>query len=145
MGQLIINYYLFPIPQSPIPQNSTLPTMQITQSLHTAILVTDLEQAENFYGRILGLSKIDRTLKYPGAWYQLGNYQIHLIVASDVPTENPNAKWGRNPHVAFSVADLEAAKQELLNQNYPIQASASGRAAVFVKDPDGNVIELSQG
>ncbi|HIK05193.1 MAG TPA: VOC family protein [Trichormus sp. M33_DOE_039] len=119
--------------------------MQITQSLHTAILVTDLEQAENFYGRVLGLSKIDRTLKYPGAWYQLGNYQIHLIVASDVPTENPNEKWGRNPHIAFSVADLDAAKQELLNQNYPIQASASGRAAIFVKDPDGNVIELSQG
>jgi catechol 2,3-dioxygenase-like lactoylglutathione lyase family enzyme len=119
--------------------------MQITQSLHTAILVTDLERAEKFYGQVLGLSKIDRTLKYPGAWYQVGNYQIHLIVASDVPTEKPNDKWGRNPHVAFSVADLDAAKQELLNQNYPIQASASGRAAIFVKDPDGNVIELSGG
>ncbi|AUT01392.1 glyoxalase [Nostoc sp. CENA543] len=119
--------------------------MQITQSLHTAILVTDLEQAENFYGQVLGLSKINRTLKYPGAWYQVGDYQIHLIVAPDVPTEKPNEKWGRNPHVAFSVADLEAAKQELLNQNYPIQASASGRAAIFVKDPDGNVIEISQG
>lgn len=119
--------------------------MQITHSLHTAILVTDLEQSEHFYGQVLGLAKIDRTLKYPGAWYQVGNYQIHLIVASDVPTDNPHEKWGRNPHVAFSVADLDAAKQELLNQNYPIQASASGRAAIFVQDPDGNVIELSQG
>ncbi|WP_427162880.1 VOC family protein [Aliinostoc sp. HNIBRCY26] len=119
--------------------------MQITQTLHTAILVTDLEQAENFYGQVLGLSKINRTLKYPGAWYQVGDYQIHLIVAPDVPTEKPNEKWGRNPHVAFSVADLDAAKQELLHQNYPIQASASGRAAIFVKDPDGNVIEISQG
>ncbi|RCJ38325.1 glyoxalase [Nostoc minutum NIES-26] len=118
--------------------------MQITQSLHTAILVTDLERSEHFYGKVLGLSKIDRTLKYPGAWYQVGNYQIHLIVASTVPTDNPNEKWGRNPHIAFSVADLNAAKQELLNQNYPIQASASGRAALFTQDPDGNIIELSQ-
>ncbi|MBD2626852.1 VOC family protein [Trichormus variabilis] len=117
--------------------------MQISQSLHTAILVTDLERSENFYGKVLGLAKIDRTLKYPGAWYQIGNYQIHLIVSSSVPTDNQNEKWGRNPHIAFCVADLEAAKTELINQNYSIQASASGRAAIFTKDPDGNVIELT--
>ncbi|MEH2255837.1 VOC family protein [Nostoc sp.] len=118
--------------------------MQITQSLHTAILVTDLECSEHFYGKVLGLSKIDRSLNYPGTWYQVGDYQIHLIVATTVPTENPNNKWGRNPHVAFTVADLDAAKQEFLKQNYPIQASASGRAALFTQDPDGNIIELSQ-
>ena len=118
--------------------------MQITNSLHTAILVTDLERSEHFYGTVLGLAKIDRSLKYPGAWYQVGNYQIHLIVAPSSPTDNQNEKWGRNPHVAFSVVDLEIAKQELLNHNYPIQASASGRPAVFTQDPDGTIIELSQ-
>ncbi|MEH2006606.1 VOC family protein [Nostoc sp.] len=118
--------------------------MQITQSLHTAILVTDLERSEHFYGKVLGLSKIDRSLNYAGAWYQVGDYQIHLIVATTVPTENPNEKWGRNPHVAFSVTDLDAAKQQFLNHNYPIQTSASGRAALFTQDPDGNIIELSQ-
>ncbi|MBW4689075.1 MAG: VOC family protein [Komarekiella atlantica HA4396-MV6] len=118
--------------------------MQITQSLHTAILVTDLKRSEHFYGKVLGLSKIDRSLKYSGAWYQVDNYQIHLIVATTVPTKNPNEKWGRNPHIAFSVADLDTAKLELLNHNYRIQASASGRAALFTQDPDGNIIELSQ-
>jgi catechol 2,3-dioxygenase-like lactoylglutathione lyase family enzyme len=126
--------------------------MQITQSLHTAILVTDLERSEHFYGTVLGLEKCggkkpaggDRPLKYPGAWYQIGNYQIHLIVATSVPTDNQNEKWGRNPHIAFSVADLETAKAELLSLNYPIQASASGRPAIFTKDPDGNIIEISQ-
>jgi glyoxylase I family protein len=118
--------------------------MQITRSLHTAILVTDLERSEQFYGKVLGLSKIDRSLKYAGVWYQVGDYQLHLIVAPAVPTENINEKWGRNPHIAFSVADLDTAKQELLNHNYPIQASASGRAALFIQDPDGNIIELSQ-
>jgi catechol 2,3-dioxygenase-like lactoylglutathione lyase family enzyme len=119
--------------------------MQITQSLHTAILVTDLEKSEHFYGTILGLSKINRTLKYPGAWYQIGNYQIHLIVSPFVPTEKQNEKWGRNPHIAFSVVDIEAAKAELQKHNYPFQASASGRPAIFTKDPDGNIIELGQG
>jgi glyoxylase I family protein len=118
--------------------------MQITQSLHTAILVTDLERSEHFYGTVLGLAKIDRSLKYPGAWYQVANYQIHLIVEPTVATDNPHEKWERNPHFAFSVADLDAAKQELLNHNCPIQPSASGRPALFTQDPDGNIVELSQ-
>ncbi|ARV58562.1 glyoxalase [Nostocales cyanobacterium HT-58-2] len=118
--------------------------MQITQCLHTAILVSDLQRAEHFYGKVLALPKVERSLKYPGAWYQVGNYQIHLIVAPSVPTAAQNEKWGRNPHVALSVADLDVAKQQLLDHNCLIQPSASGRPALFTKDPDGNIIELSQ-
>ncbi|MBW4609251.1 MAG: VOC family protein [Hassallia sp. WJT32-NPBG1] len=118
--------------------------MQITKSLHTAILVSNLEQSEHFYGKVLGLPKVDRSLKYPGAWYQIGESQLHLIVAPTVPTDNPNEKWGRNPHIAFSVTDLDAAKQQLLDHNCLLQPSASGRPALFTQDPDGNIIELSQ-
>ncbi|MBF2007210.1 VOC family protein [Chlorogloeopsis fritschii PCC 9212] len=118
--------------------------MQITQSLHTAILVTDLERSEHFYGTVLGLAKVERPMKFPGAWYQVGEYQVHLIVAPTVPNEPKNEKWGRNPHIAFLVSDLDAAKQQLLNYNFPVQPSASGRPAIFTQDPDGNVIELNQ-
>ena len=90
------------------------PKMQITKSLHTAILVTNLEQSEYFYGKVLGLPKVDRSLKYPGAWYQIGESQLHLIVAPSVPTDNKYEKWGRNPHIAFCVTNLDAAKQQLL-------------------------------
>lgn len=127
--------------------------MQITQCLHAAVLVSDLEQAEHFYSNVLGLSKVERTreahatqtLKYPGVWYQVGEFQIHLIVAplASAELQNPE-KWGRNPHVAFSVADLDAAKNQLIHHGCPIQMSASGRAALFTQDPDGNIIELSQ-
>lgn len=117
--------------------------IQITQCLHTALLVSNLEVAEHFYGVILGLAKISRTMKFPGAWYQVGNFQIHLIVAPKVPTESQNEKWGRNPHIAFLVSDLDAVKRQLLNYNCLIQNSASGRAAIFTKDPDGNIIELN--
>jgi catechol 2,3-dioxygenase-like lactoylglutathione lyase family enzyme len=124
-------------------------SMQVKQCLHTAILVSDLEQADRFYGEVLGLAKVERSLKFSGAWYQVGAYQIHLIVASTVPsTQSPEIqnfeKWGRNPHIAFAVSDLDAAKQQLLTHNCPIQMSASGRAALFTQDPDGNFIELSQ-
>lgn len=138
---------LFRLSPHPIPHTSILHkvrTMQITQCLHTAILVSDLELSEHFYGKVLELPKVSRSLKFPGAWYQVGEYQIHLIVASKIPTEYQNQKWGRNAHIAFSVSDLEAAKLQLLNYNCLIQPSASGRPALFTQDPDGNVIELSQ-
>ena len=119
--------------------------MQISQCLHTAVLVSDLEKAEHFYGKILGLSKVERSLQYPGAWYQVGEYQIHLIVDSSIqPTLQNPEKWGRNPHVALSVTDLKAAKSQLLEHGCDLQMSASGRAALFTQDPDGNMIELSQ-
>ena len=119
--------------------------MQITQCLHTAILVSNLEKAEHFYGNILGLSKVERSLKYSGAWYQIGKVQLHLIVDTTVSThlQNPE-KWGRNPHVAFSVVNLDDAKTKLVANNCTIQMSTSGRAALFTQDPDGNIVELSQ-
>jgi catechol-2,3-dioxygenase len=119
--------------------------MHITQCLHAAVLVSDLERAEHFYGKVLELSKIERSLKYPGAWYQVGEFQIHLIVAPTAPAKLPHPeKWGRNPHIALCVTDLDAAKNQLLAHSCPIQKSASGRAALFTQDPDGNIIELSQ-
>jgi catechol 2,3-dioxygenase-like lactoylglutathione lyase family enzyme len=117
--------------------------MKITQCLHTAILVTDLEKAEHFYGMVLGLERCDRALKFPGAWYEVAGYQIHLMVGTPAALSNLE-KWGRNRHIALAVADLEAAKAQLQAYGCPIQLSASGRAAIFSQDPDGNVIELSQ-
>ncbi|MEM8612267.1 MAG: glyoxalase, partial [Cyanobacteria bacterium P01_H01_bin.105] len=45
---------------------------------------------------------------------------------------------------AFAIADLDVAKQKLIAAQVPMQASSSGRAAIFIQDPDGHVIELSQ-
>ena len=118
--------------------------MQVVEYLHTALLVTDLARAEQFYSVVLGLSKVDRVLKFPGIWYQIGPIQIHLIQADRVINELVDHKWGRNPHLALSVTNLEAAKERLLAHHCPIQVSASGRAALFTKDPDGNLIELSE-
>ncbi len=120
--------------------------MLLTQCLHVALLVTDLARAEHFYGNVLGLSKVDRPLSFPGCWYQLGHFQLHLIVTAtaQLPLADPE-KWGRNAHVAFAVSDLMAAQQTLLAAGAPVQMSASGRPALFTQDPDGNIIELSQG
>ncbi|MFM9265737.1 VOC family protein [Tychonema sp. BBK16] len=119
--------------------------MKITQSIHAAILVSNLEKSEHFYSHVLELSKIDRILKFPGIWYQVGNFQIHLILAATIiPDAVDHDKLGRNRHLAFSVDNLEIAKQKLIAHNCQVQMSASGRSALFTQDPDGNIIELSE-
>lgn len=119
--------------------------MQVTRCLHAALLVADTAAADDFYSGILGLSRVDRSLKYAGIWYQVGEVQLHLIEHPGYRPARPNPeKWGRNPHVAFAVADLDAVKARLSDRSVPFQASASGRAALFCCDPDGNIIELSQ-
>lgn len=120
--------------------------MKITQCLHTAILVSDLEKSAQFYGEILGLPQVERSLNFPGIWYQIGDYQIHLMIhpqANQGTLHNPE-KWGRNRHIALAVMDVPAAKTQLEAYGYSVQMSSSGRAALFTQDPDGNVIELSQ-
>lgn len=123
--------------------------MKITHCLHTAILVSDLAKAKDFYGNTLGLplvAEADRAANFPGTWYQLDGHQIHLIVKPGYKSELFNqGKWGRNPHLALAVDNLRLAQTIIQRQGYPVQPSASGRAAFFTQDPDGNIIELSQG
>ena len=119
--------------------------MAITKYLHTAILVSDLKIAEHFYSHILGLTKVDRQLKFPGVWYQIGDFQIHLIFDETIKIQLTNsAKLGRNPHLAFGVDNLTSIQERLESNGFYIQHSASGRAAFFTQDPDGNVIEINQ-
>jgi glyoxylase I family protein len=119
--------------------------MKIKQCLHTAILVTNLEKAVYFYETVLGLTKLDRPFQYDGIWYQVADYQIHLIVDTNYQNQHSNSeKWGRNPHIAFAIDDVEGMGNYLENHGYKIQMSASGRKALFVSDPDGNTLEMSQ-
>jgi glyoxylase I family protein len=119
--------------------------MKITQCLHTALLVANLDRAQHFYGTLLSLPRVERELKFPGVWYQVGDYQIHLIVNAEFTGFIYNReKWGRNGHIAFNVDNLDELEQRLQAENWPLQRSSSGRAAIFIQDPDGNIIEVNQ-
>ncbi|MDX2271229.1 MAG: VOC family protein [Cyanobacteriota bacterium] len=118
-------------------------TMPISDALHVAIVVTDLAAADHFYGQVLGIPKVARDLNFPGSWYEVGGFQLHLMVGEVAPVAYANPKWGRHPHLALRVSDLAAMQDRLEQAGCSVQKSASGRAALFVKDPDGYVIELS--
>jgi glyoxylase I family protein len=119
--------------------------IEVTSCLHVAVMVSNLTRSIEFYSNILGLTKVDRDLKYPGVWYQIGDLQIHLIEDLNYQprVEIDLNKSTRNPHIALGVRDLEIAKQQLLAANCVAKMSNSGRAALFTQDPDGNIIELT--
>ena len=56
--------------------------MLVVEGLHhVAVSVTDLERAQHFYGEVLGFRELERPpFDFPGAWYELGDRQLHLIV-----------------------------------------------------------------
>ena len=115
---------------------------------HVSVSVTDLERAKRFYGDVLGLNEIPRPpFDFPGAWYQLGDRQLHLIVHT-----TPRSLRGttdvdsRDGHFAVRVRDYEATLEHLREHGVPLLDSPVNPtpwAQIYVTDPDGNVIELN--
>ena len=52
---------------------------------------------------------------------------------------------GRDRHLALAVSGLEAIRERLERAGLDYTQSRSGRAAIFVRDPDGNTVELVEG
>ena len=114
---------------------------------HHAILVEDVDRSHHFYVDILGLLlNPDRpAMACDGLWLQVGAQSIHCL-----QLENPDAQQdrpvhgGRDRHVCLTVTDLPTLIARLEQQGVEYTRSASGRAAIFLRDPDGNAIEVQQ-
>jgi glyoxylase I family protein len=111
---------------------------------HAGFLVTDIERSADFYENTLGLSALPRPdLGFPGRWYDLGNgQQLHLMSVAGMPGHADPPRHDR--HIALSVHDVRATEQQLREMGVAI-SYGSGRAGnpqLFIRDPDGNTIEL---
>ncbi|MCL5668480.1 MAG: VOC family protein [Gammaproteobacteria bacterium] len=118
--------------------------MKISKLLYVAILVNDLVRAREFYEGVLGLKEKTRhSFDFDGVWYDLGENELHLMVVADTlpPAEQ---RPRRDFHVAFLVDDFEATKVHLAKLGIPYREGRHGLAQLFVRDPDGNLIELQQ-
>jgi glyoxylase I family protein len=80
---------------------------------------------------------------FAGVWYDIGPAQIHLLVLpSPDPVHGRPEHGGRDRHLALAVADWDAMRRELDRRGIVYTLSRSGRRALFVRDPDGNALEL---
>jgi catechol 2,3-dioxygenase-like lactoylglutathione lyase family enzyme len=100
--------------------------------------------AKHFYGSVLGLEQIPKppgTRQNLGAWYQLGETQLHLSTEDKVDNELSDA------HVCYQVADIASAGREFRNAGVDIISDPRppvGQSRFFVRDPGGNLLEITQ-
>jgi catechol 2,3-dioxygenase-like lactoylglutathione lyase family enzyme len=114
--------------------------MEILELWHVNIEVSDLQRALAFYRR-LGLKEIPRagTPEREGTWLRFGDgRELHLSVGEP---KKPNRS-----HFAIVVDDLREARQRCQESGATIETAREipGVSRFFVRDPDGNRIEIAQ-
>ncbi|WP_018141055.1 VOC family protein [Thioalkalivibrio sp. ALJ7] len=111
---------------------------------HASLVVADPEVARHFYETLLGLLPLPRPgLGFPGRWYDLGSGQaLHLLGGENPDPASRPVPGGRDRHLALRVQGLEELLRRLEAGGFPAERSRSGRMAAFVRDRDGNTIEL---
>lgn len=113
----------------------------VTHIDHCSVLITDVAKARRFYGDILGLREIPapKEFDFVAIWYDLGGTYLHLLLKEKPDTISPR-------HFCLHVADIGAARMALTAMGVPIDETVKIAAAdrFFVRDPDGNRIELLQ-
>jgi len=117
--------------------------MRIFELNHVAIHVQDVDRSAAFYQTVLQLQSIARpAFSFPGAWFRLGTAQeLHLIGERGDPVSSDN----RGNHFALRVDDLAAWAEHLAGlhiDHAPPKRRPDGATQLFLRDPDGHVIEL---
>jgi glyoxylase I family protein len=115
---------------------------------HVSFAVRDLARSLAFYRDLLGLEPVPRPdLGIPGAWLGAGEAQVHLIEVpaafdAGTPPATVNPAAG---HAAFAIDDYAAALRTLLDRGLEVVTFGEASGQMWVKDPDGHIIELIAG
>jgi catechol 2,3-dioxygenase-like lactoylglutathione lyase family enzyme len=127
---------------------------------HVGLSVADLDLQRDFYGRALGLTEIEERVEMPEEQVRTSilrsdsGLRIELIErGGSTPQEFSDPLDGAATqgyfHWALDVEDLDAVFAYLLNAgatevSAPASAARAGARFAYVKDPEGNLIELIQ-
>lgn len=123
--------------------------------LETAIYVGDLDAAQDFYGRVLGLSLISRD-RNRHVFFRCGE-GVFLIFNPKVTANEPATVGGASVpphgatgagHMAFRVGEdeLPAWRERLEREQVVIESEIAwprGGRSIYFRDPAGNSIELA--
>jgi catechol 2,3-dioxygenase-like lactoylglutathione lyase family enzyme len=117
----------------------------VTALHHVNVTVSpELEDAtKHFYGSVLGLKQVPKpaAARQTGAWYQIGDNQLHLSI-EDEPRGQMSSR-----HVCFnvrSVTETEKRFREAGVEIIPDPRAIPGTKRFYVRDPGGNQLEIVQ-
>ncbi|MDG5473663.1 VOC family protein [Jeotgalibacillus sp. ET6] len=117
---------------------------------HVSLLVKDIERSKEFYGEVLGFTESSErpAFDFPGAWYQVGATQIHLIVHEDGKTLRGTTEIdSRDGHFAIRVSNIEEFLKRMNEKGVALLDKRTNKTEwhqVFIADPDGNIIEFNR-
>jgi len=121
--------------------------MKIQSLGHVVIKVRNQQRAEDFYNGLLGIPIAARLPSLSMTFFTLGNHHDFAVTAvgDDAPDALANAPG--LAHIAFSIGTdiqkLREAKSMLEAAGHTIAArDHKVTKSIYVKDPDGNTIEL---
>jgi len=103
------------------------------------------EAAKHFYGVVMGLQEVPKpesSRGRGGAWYQLGQMQLHLSIEQPLG-ENCVSKR----HVCYTVGNLAEAEKRFRDAGveiFPDDLPTAGWSRFYVRDPGGNRLEIAQ-
>lgn len=118
---------------------------------HIAIICSDYPVSKRFYTEILGLEVIREVYREERQSYKLdlalnGHYIIELFSFPDPPPRVSRPEASGLRHLAFAVADIDAAVARLHGEGIltePVRIDEyTGRRFTFFHDPDGLPLEL---
>jgi glyoxylase I family protein len=119
------------------------------QFTHVSVTVTDVAKAREFYSDTLGFQEIPRpAFNFPGIWYSLGgDLQLHIILNDQLvrPAVERERIEARYPHFALWTEDCDGTADKIGALGLvcrDVFSGPTGLRQVFVKDPDGNMIEF---
>lgn len=119
--------------------------IEIVRLHHVSFAVKDVAASRRFFGEILGIPEIERPdFGFRGAWYGIGDRQLHLIEQPDAGGEAQD-KLTRSDHMALEVKDMAAVRTSLSEANIDFQMGTNDRLGftqTFCTDPDGHTIEF---
>ncbi len=116
--------------------------LRVTHIDHVSVIVTDVAHSRAFYRDVLGLTEVapPREFDFVALWFDLGGGQtLHLLQKPVADTLSPR-------HFCLHVADIVGAREHCRRLGVPVDETTKIAAAdrFFVRDPDGNRIELLQ-
>ncbi|HRV93015.1 MAG TPA: VOC family protein [Anaerolineae bacterium] len=124
--------------------------MKVDRILETCLYVDDLNAAEKFYRRILGVESFSR-VNNRHVFFRCGESMLLLFnpletakSSGDVPTHGAHGPG----HVAFAIApnQIDLCRRQLQENGIAIETEItwpSGGRSIYFRDPAGNSVELA--